>query len=369
MDIYSPIQIKQLAIQNRIMRSATAERMADDTTGIPTPSYAGHYRALSEGGVGLIVTGHMYVDRRGQCHPEMTAIDNDEVIPVLQDVVEMVHHTSARIIAQINFGGLQCAMGVNTINLAPSAFADHGNTTADNREITADELEQLIDAYAQAALRVQKAGFDGMMLHGAHGYFISQMLSPAVNRRTDRWGGSFDRRLTFLSEVAKAVRTAVTGHFPLFIKLGVQDGVPGGLSLEEGMRVVERLEGWGFDGVEISGGFRFNAMSTVSKPKDEAYFRPWARMAKKFTNLPVFCVGGFRSLAEMNDTLQSGDADMISLCRPLICEPDLIHKFQNKEKDTADCISCNRCFAKEMNQGTRCRWKEDRQVAVKQVLG
>lgn len=359
-DIFSPFEIKGMEIRNRIMRSATAERMADDLTGIPRESYYQHYEQLARGGVGLIITGHMYVHRAGKCHPEMTAIDHDDSIPHLARVADMVHSHGAKIIPQINFGGINCSREVNEINLSPSFFPDHSQSTAPNREISADELDMLVESFAQAATRAQSAGFDGVMLHGAHGYFISQTLSPYVNRRSDDWGGSFERRLTFLKKVAKAVRASVGDAFPLLIKLGVMDGkdIPG-LTLEDGLKIVASLEAMGLDAVEISSGLQYSSISSARSKPQEAYFRPWAQQARQCTSLPIMLVGGFRSLSIMNEVLSSGDADMISICRPLICEPDLIELFKKGTKSKADCISCGRCFAQKMDEGTRCRWKEN----------
>lgn len=224
----------------------------------------------------------------------------------------------------------------------------------------AEEFELLVDSFAQAALRAQKAGFDGVMLHGAHGYFVSQTLSPFVNQRSDRWGGTFEKRLTFLRSVSSAMRAVVGNEFPLLIKLGIADGhdVPG-LTVEDGLKIVAALPGMGFDAVEISSGFRYTSINPVRSEQEEGYFRPWARQARLVTHLPILLVGGFRSLSIMNDVLLSGDADMISICRPLICEPDLIEQFAQGVKSKADCISCNRCFAQKMDEGTRCRWKEN----------
>ena len=332
--------------------------MADDQTGIPNELYVQHYQSLAEGGTGLIITGHMYVHRAGKCHPEMTAIDHPQGFNQFKTVIDIVHQHQARIIPQINFGGLQCSKEVNKINLAPSFYEDHGDSTAPNRTMTEEEILEVKEAFISAAKRVKEAGFDGVMLHGAHGYFINQMLSPHINHRQDQWGGSFDNRLRFLRETAAGVRTVVGTDFPMLIKLGLSDGQQvNGLQLEDGLKIAAMLESMGFDGLEISGGYGSNSIGVVRSPEQEGYFREWAKQVRQVTNLPLMLVGGFRSLSIMQDLIQSGDADVISLCRPLICEPDLINSFQQHEKTKADCISCGRCFAREMNQGTLCRWK------------
>ncbi|MBN2046293.1 MAG: NADH:flavin oxidoreductase [Anaerolineaceae bacterium] len=357
---FTPFSFKGLTIRNRSMRSATAERMSTEDRGLVTEKLIQHYEELAKGGVGLIITGHMYVHRAGKCHPEMTSIASDEVIPGLRKIAKTAHAHGAKIIPQINFGGMSCSKEVNELNWAPSHIEEVSNQVAPNREISQFELALLVDAYAQAARRAKEAGFDGVMLHGAHGYFITQTLSPLINKRDDQWGGSFDGRLQFLRSVCSAIRNQIGSDFPLLIKFGMMDGKEGGLSLEDGLKIVSQFETMGIDGIEISFGWGVGDRKTIRGDSKEATFLNWARAARKVTNLPIFLVDGFRSLPVMEEALQEGSVDVISMCKPLICEPDLINQFEAGVKTKADCISCNRCFAQQMNQGTRCRWKEDR---------
>ena len=181
--------------------------MADED-GSPRPQLTDMYRQLAAGGVGLIITGHMYVHSSGKCHPEMTGIHNDALIPELAKLAKAVHSQGGKIAVQINHGGMQCDPAIVEEAVAPSV---PGKSLSQRRvrEMREDEIQALIDAYAQAARRAQEAGFDGVQLHAAHGYLINQFLSPLVNRRTDAWGGSFENRLQFLKEVAGAVRAQV----------------------------------------------------------------------------------------------------------------------------------------------------------------
>jgi 2,4-dienoyl-CoA reductase-like NADH-dependent reductase (Old Yellow Enzyme family) len=229
--------------------------------------------------------------------------------------------------------------------------------------MTPNEIVAVVDAFAQAARRARLAGFDAVQLHGAHGYLISQFLSPHTNHRTDGWGGDFDRRLCFLAAVCEAVRGQVGDDYPLLIKLGMMDNlerVPDGLTLEGGARIVARLADMRLDAIEVSGGYGggqsdFNGRLAVGSKVPEAYFRPLARRAKAATHLPVILVGGLRSRAVMQDVLASGDADLLSLCRPLIREPDLPNRLQSREATAAACISGGRCWPKGMGQGIACR--------------
>jgi len=210
----------------------------------------------------------------------------------------------------------------------------------------------MIDAYAQGARRAKEAGFDGVQIHGAHGYLIGQFLSPFVNKRTDEWGGDLEGRMQFLRAVCRAVRGQVGPDYPVLIKLGVADGV-------EGLQVVAALESMGLDGVEISGGIGGKHSSSIRpgirSEADEAYFRQWARKARRVTRLPIILVGGLRSLPVMEEVLTSGDADFISLCRPLICEPDLPNRMRLGLQERSSCISANRCWAKKDGEGIACK--------------
>jgi 2,4-dienoyl-CoA reductase-like NADH-dependent reductase (Old Yellow Enzyme family) len=228
--------------------------------------------------------------------------------------------------------------------------------------MTQTEILETIDAFGQAARRAKLAGMDAVQVHAAHGYLISEFLSPHSNRRTDAWGGDFDRRLAFLGAVCEAVRGQVGADYPVFIKLGMMDNidqVPDGLTPEDGARIVARLSDFGLDAVEVSGAYdgpgRFNVQMGVGTQVPEAYFRHLAQRAKASTHLPVMLVGGLRSRAVMDDVLASGDADFISLCRPLIREPDLPNRLRTGEASVAACISGGRCWAEGLGQGIACK--------------
>ncbi len=351
-DLFSSINLGDLSLSNRLVRSATAERMADEN-GRPRGALTDLYTGLVAGGVGLIITGHMYIDPSGKCHPEMTGIHTDALIPPLTALANAVHRSGGRVAVQINHGGMQCSPEAVAEAVAPSHIeADF--LTQPARAMRADEIKATIEAYANAARRAKLAGFDAVQLHGAHGYLISQFLSPFTNRRNDGWGGDLEGRMRFLREVCGAVREAVGPAFPLFIKLGMFDGVDGGLALEDGVQVVAALEGMGLDGVEVSGGIDATSSRTgIRSPEEEAYFRPLAQAAQTATQLPVMLVGGLRSRAVMEEVLTSGDAQLISLCRPLICEPDLPLRLQAGQARAA-CISANRCWPREPGEGIAC---------------
>ena len=349
--------IGKLQLPNRLVRSATAEFMAD-ADGRTRSQLKVLYRELVRGGVGLIITGHMYVHPGGKANPEMTGIYSDELLPGLAELAQTVHDEGGHVVAQINHGGMQCSRQVVQGTIAPSAVeVDFLKQPA--REMTVGEIEMVIAAFAQAARRAKAAGFDGVQIHAAHGYLVNQFLSPFVNKRTDEWGGDLQGRMRFLREVCRAVREQVGPDYPLLTKLGLVDMVEGGLTLAEGLQVVAALESMGLDAVEISAGIGGRKSSSVRDgirtEADEGYFRPWARDARQVTRLPIILVGGFRSLRVMEDVLAAREADFVSMCRPLICEPDLPNRMRLGLQERSSCISANRCWPEGEGVGIACK--------------
>lgn len=355
--LFTAAHIGALHLPNRLVRSATAERMAGPD-GHPLPKLKLLYQQLAQGGVGLIITGHMYVHPSGKAHTEMTGIYSDALIPELAELADTVHLAGGKIAVQISHGGMQCSRETVTETIAPSVI-DKPFLKQPAREITIGEIEATIQAYAQAARRAKEAGFDGVQLHGAHGYLISQFLSPYVNRRTDEWGGGIYGRTNFLRHVCRAVREQIGQTYPMFIKLGLMDGLDGGLSVEDGARVVALLEEMGLDAVEISGGIGGKRLTNIQKgirtETDEAYFLTLARKARPATVLPLMLVGGFRSRAVMERILAERDADFISLCRPLISEPDFPNQMRLELKNKSRCISSNNCWPEDIGVGIACK--------------
>jgi 2,4-dienoyl-CoA reductase-like NADH-dependent reductase (Old Yellow Enzyme family) len=246
--------------------------------------------------------------------------------------------------------------------IAPSSV-DSKRLEAPSREITKDEILLMIEAYGDAAKRVKDAGFDGVQIHAAHGYLISEFLSPLINKRNDEWGGDPTRRMRFLREVSKNVREKIGPEYPMMIKLGMMDGIDEGLSPEEGAGVAAELDGMGFDALEISGGVgrgSFNSRKGIRSQDREAYFLPLAEKAREVTRLPILLVGGFRSLEVMERVLESGSADFISICRPLISEPDLPNRLRDGIQSKSRCLSSNNCWPEEDGNGIACKCPHDK---------
>jgi 2,4-dienoyl-CoA reductase-like NADH-dependent reductase (Old Yellow Enzyme family) len=212
------------------------------------------------------------------------------------------------------------------------------------------EITEAVEAFADAARRAREAGFDAVQVHGAHAYLLSQFLSPSTNRRKDRWGGSLGNRLRLHREICRAIRAKVGEDYPVLIKLGVQDGFPGGLDFTEGSAAAEILASDGFDALEISQGLRGEIYSQseyrtgITRPDREGYFRHWCREIKGRVNVPVMMVGGLRSFELVLEVVQKKEADLVSLSGPLIREPDLIARWQRGNRIPSTCVSCNRCM-------------------------
>jgi len=360
--LFEPFTIRGLTLKNRIVRSATGEGVATPDGDLVDAHYE-MYEALAKGGAGLIVSGHMFVKENGRASKGMAGIHNDDLIPQWRKLTDIVHEYGGVIAAQINHAGRQSTEEIiGETPIAPSAVTNKANGVTP-REATVEEILDLIECYAAAAARAKDAGFDAVQLHCAHGYLMSQFISPYTNQRTDEWGGSTHARMSFVLDVLRAVRERAGADYPVMIKLNAEDFIDGGLTLKMSREIAEALEREGIDAIEISGGMA----ETVSKivrtnirtPDKEAYFRPYAEAFRKAVKTPLMLVGGIRSRAVMDAVLNDDVADFVSLCRPFIREPDLPNKLAAGEIDVVGCISCNACLSRR-KEGEPLRCLADR---------
>ena len=355
--LFEPITVNGLHIPNRFVRSATGESMAADDGGI-TEDIVDIYRALAEGGVGLIISGHTFVKANGRAGLGMTGIDSDELIPGWHRLVAAVHAADSKIAMQLNHAGRQTNPKIiGDRPVAPSSVPAEGSGFIP-RELGGEEIEDIIKCFGKAAARARAAGFDAVQIHCAHGYLLSEFISPHTNRRTDEWGGSEDGRARMLMEVYAAIRTAVGDDYPVMVKLNAVDFLDDGLTIEMSTAIAKRLQDAGIDAIEISAGMAVTADKIVRKgidsPEDEAYFMPFAREFKRAVSVPIMLVGGMRSRIVMEHVVAEGLAEFVSLCRPFIREPDLVRKLQSGEIDRAGCTSCNLCGSPRRRGKLRC---------------
>ncbi len=341
--LFQPFPIGRLTLANRFVRSATWDATADSAGAVTDRSVA-LYRQLGKSGIGLIITGHAFVSPLGQAGHGQYGGYSDDLIPGLSRLARAAQDGGARVALQIAHAGIQSAY-LHNAGLTAQAVSAIPQIKRPHREMTDEEITVLVSDFAAAAERAVAAGFDAVQLHGAHGYLISQFLSPLFNHRTDCWGGSPENRRRFPLEVLRAVRQAVGDAFPVFIKLGTQDDRANGLSADEGLAVAAELATAGINAIEVSCGSG-NSMRTLEAGEGEStYFRDRAAQVKRAVSVPVVAVGGIRSLATAQDIIASGDADLISMCRPFIREPGLVARWQRGETAPARCISCNKCIS------------------------
>lgn len=351
--LFERTSIKTLNMPNRSVRSATWLGVGDNK-GYVTDKAIELYSKLAKGGVGLIITGYQYVLPNGIQLPYMIGNYEDGQIDGLKRLVDAIHSNGSKVIPQLVHTGAQANRDLFQEGWGevwgPSAV-NNPDRKISCKEVTKDDINLLIEAYASAALRSKNAGFDGVQLHGAHEYGINQFLSPAYNKRGDSYGGSTSNRYRFLGETLEAVRGAVGDDFPVMIKLNVCDFFEGGLEPEEGVNIARKLSDDGIDAIEVSGGFGSSpknqgpARVKIKTKEDEGYFAPMAKEVKSATNVPVMVVGGIRSLDKIEDIFQDNAADYISMSRPFIREPGLINRWKSGDTARATCISCNGCFS------------------------
>lgn len=348
--LFDQTYIKGMGIPNRLVRSATGEGMADEK-GFPTDALFGLYERLARGGVGLIITGYAFTSRDGRCaFTGMSGIDRDAQIPRYRELVDMVHENGAAIAMQIVHCGRQTkAETICTQPIAPSAVEDtYWNVVP--REMTEADIERVIDDFGEAGRRVRESSFDAVQIHGAHGYLVNEFLCPHTNRRRDQWGGPLDNRMRFLREIVHRMRSEVGEDYPILIKMNALDGMEDGISLQEGLVMAERMADMGIDGIEVSrgisedGGTEVFGDGTPGDVPEQAYNRAAASAIKKRVNVPVFVVGGITDPIVMEDIVEKGDADYISMSRALIADPRFANQIRAGSRQVSRCTRCDLCL-------------------------
>lgn len=351
--------INGLVLTNRFVRSATWEGLASPD-GSSTEALVKVSADLARGGVGLIVSGHAYVSAEGRASQQQLGVHADEMIPGLEEMTAAVRAAGGAIALQIAHAGLRGVAGPGgPAPLGPSVLqTDDGPV---GREMTPDDLGAVTQAFARAATRAQAAGFDAVQIHAAHGYLLSQFLSPFFNKREDGYGGDVRNRARLAVEVLEAVRRAVGPGFPVFVKLNSEDFIPGGLTVGDMLKTAGLLVGAGIDAIELSGGTYLSGdkksmrQGNPAPGEPEAYYEEAAKRYKKEVRAPLMLVGGIRTFETAERLIAEGATDYISLCRPLIREPDLVARWRSGDKAPASCLSDNRCFVRGLKgRGVEC---------------
>ncbi len=332
--IASPFAINEhLTAKNRLFKSAMSEQLGDRNHD-PTDGLVRVFAAWAAGGVGTAVTGNVMIDRSALGEPNNVVLDEQSDLSKFRAWAQAGQTDGCKIWMQLNHPGKQIPSYLCKEPVAPSAIPlGEGLDKVFNMPRALVELEILgiIEQFALSAKAAKDAGFDGVQIHGAHGYLISQFLSSRHNQRDDQWGGSIDNRMRFVLEVYRSIRRQVGSAFPIGIKLNSADYMKGGFTQEESMAVLQKLGNIGIDLIEISGG-TYESPSMVgdqvkaSTQAREAYFLDYAKSARQLVDTPLVVTGGFRSTQAMNAALESGATDLIGLARPIALDPDMPNK-------------------------------------------
>lgn len=326
-----------ITAKNRFFKSAMEEQLAQHSQ--PTTHLVQLYRTWAMGGAGVLVTGNVMVAENGKGSIDDVVLRDERSMAVLQNWAQAGKQNGALIIMQINHAGKQSPKAVNREPLAPSAVPLVGMDGFINppRALKSDEIEALVQAFVRTAQLAEQAGFSGVQIHAAHGYLISQFLSPHHNRRDDEWGGSLDKRMKFLLDIYRGIRANVGKDFLVGVKLNSADFQKGGFDEGESIQVVQKLSELGIDFIEISGGNYESPQMLSAKSSTrqrEAFFIDYAEKARQVSQVPLIITGGFRSEQAMNEALQSGHLDMVGVARPFALMPDLPNQIQNGHYQT-----------------------------------
>jgi 2,4-dienoyl-CoA reductase-like NADH-dependent reductase (Old Yellow Enzyme family) len=347
-ELFATTELNGMKLKNRFVRSATYEAMAE-LDGTVKEQLCDYMDELSRAEVGLIISGHAYVAREGQAGPRQMGIYSDAMIHGLQKITSVVHKNGGVIAIQLAHAG-QKGIGKNEYAaLGPSEiYKDNVKKTGG---MTEDDIKTTISTFGDAAERAIKSGFDAIQIHSAHGYLLSQFLSPHYNKRKDSYGGNLENRARLLLEVYKEIRLRVGTSFPVMVKINSEDFLKSGFTVAEMIKVAHMLEEHGMDAIEMSGGtFESGKLipsrvGTSKSTEREVYYRKAAEAFKKDIKIPLMLVGGFLSFDIAEEVVASGLTDYVALSRPLIREPGLISRWAGGDRSKAKCISCNKCFS------------------------
>ncbi|MGI5940273.1 MAG: NADH:flavin oxidoreductase [Thermoleophilia bacterium] len=352
--LFEPSSLAGMTLENRFVRSATWEGLAT-AAGTPTPELIRLMHTLALGGAGLLITGHAYICREGRVRMTQLGADSDALIPELARLVAAVHAAGGCIALQISHGGIHSLTPERESHLPKDprpagASTIHLPSGPLGRPMDEGELADVVHRFALAAGRARSAGFDAVQIHAAHGFLLSQFLSPFFNKREDGYGGTVGSRARLLLEVLAAVRAAVGTDYPVLVKMNSEDFLPDGLGVSDMVATAALLETGDIDALELSGGTRLSGEFTYSRTsraglgQSEAYYETAARAYKEQIETPLILVGGIRTLQTAERLVAQGITDYIALSRPLVREPDLVARWRSGDVRPATCISDNGCF-------------------------
>lgn len=331
--LFTPITLpNETTIKNRFFKSAMSEGMGTRDFQ-PKKNIATLYKRWAEGGTGLIITGNIMVDPKGTAEPGNIVFDKNSNMEILKNWANQGQQHGAKVMVQLNHPGKQAPKTIAKETVAPSAVPLGNGLNklfSTPRALTTSEVEELVQKFVTSAKITKEAGFSGVQIHAAHGYLISQFLSPHDNRRTDKYGGSLENRMRFLKEIYLGMREELGKDFTIGIKINSTDFKEDGLTEEDSLKTIIELANLGLDFVEISGGTyeRPAMMGATSKSTNQVFFAEYSKKLKQKIEIPVVVTGGIRSINAMNTLLNDNTTDFIGIARPLTIDPNIPNKIK-----------------------------------------
>lgn len=393
--VFEQSDIAGITLSNRIIRSATADGLAD-AEGRPTRQLIDFYAKLAEGGAGAIITGFTPIQQNGKSSTyHALAFHKDDYIGDYRELTNAMHEHDTPIILQLNHCGRQTrakSMGLPTV--APSARRDLYFLESRPKELTGREIEEIIANFAAAIERAKRAGFDGVQLHCAHGFLSTEFLSSNMNKRTDKWGGSLENKYRIINRIFAEARERV-GDFPILVKMNAYDTRRNGMRLPEAVEIAKLLEKDGCAAIEVSCGVANDGFITTRGDKFPTkaaleysyllrkypllakkimepfipvvvplvvpprkplanYNVPAAKIIRQNVAIPVIVVGGIKRLDDIERIISQDQADYVSMSRAFIIEPDIVNRFKEGNQTESKCISCNFCITCIESMPFRC---------------
>ena len=340
MKAFEPITLSHLTLKNHFVRSATHDYMQQDD-GLISEAQLDLYEELALNEVGMIITGHLYVSSEGRASADQNSIASDEVLPQLNQLVKRVTSHGSALIAQLAHAGAKARV---KRPVGPSPLTLRDDVTC--HELTVEEIHQLKEAFIQAAIRAQKAGFTGVQVHMAHGYLLSEFITPEYNWRTDEYGGNVENRFRLAREILLGIKAACGEDYPVFVKINSNVLTEDAAYEQDLVYILNQCHLLKVEAVELSGCDLFQ-----KKRHDHLYYLERAKRLKQQVDILLILVGGIRTLEDVEQVL-AADIELVSMSRPFICEPHLIQRF--KEKQEAKCVTCNSCYGLYYQKGKKC---------------
>lgn len=370
--LFSPFQIGPMVVKNRFMRSAVSQALADEN-GFPTKKELNEIIKTAKGGTGLIIPGFMYPLSSGRTFGLMTGLPDKAHVEAWRQTIQEVHRLGSKIVFQVCDGGIACRPeSIHGTPRGPSPIQPN------QRSMTIQEIEELIESYRRVSRDLEEAGADGIQIHMCHGYLLSEFLSPAFNKRTDKYGGNHENRMRLPIEIVRAVRETVSDNFSILVKLNGNDCLPDhhiheiGTTPALAAETVRHLRKAGAQFFEVSNGMLnpmimsraqlqlvknvqrsnekgYKDMLKMALPETYPYFEgynvPYAEyIRERNPGIKVAAPGGLRHFDQCERMVKEGRIDMISMGRPYIRDPMLVKKFLEGKINSVGCISCNQCL-------------------------